>query len=189
MYEVDAPERDAPERDVPDIAVFDADPVVVDKGGDVTAASPAESFTIDDAVHGRTIGAEPDTCEASITAVINAGRDLCAAIEDVIASLNEVSRQHPPGIAQLEASVGMLARDPQQRRLIAATAIARYEHATMELRARVVRTLVDEGGLSLTAAARRLRISRQMVARLYRVGSETSSAHQLTAVSDLTTDV
>jgi predicted transcriptional regulator len=35
------------------------------------------------------------------------------------------------------------------------------------MRARVVRALVDEGGLSLTDVAKRLKISRQAAARLY----------------------
>ena len=39
--------------------------------------------------------------------------------------------------------------------------------AIASMRATVVRALVDEGGLSLTDAARRMRISRQAAARLY----------------------
>ena len=39
------------------------------------------------------------------------------------------------------------------------------------MRADVVRAIVDEGGLSLTDVARRLKISRQAAARLYEIGA------------------
>jgi predicted DNA-binding protein (UPF0251 family) len=40
------------------------------------------------------------------------------------------------------------------------------------MRAGVVRALVDEGGLSLTDVARRMKISRQAAARLYESARE-----------------
>ncbi|MGZ4724529.1 MAG: hypothetical protein ACXV8L_10000, partial [Ilumatobacteraceae bacterium] len=49
-----------------------------------------------------------------------------------------------------------------------ADAFHEFERALVEMRSRVVCTLVEEDGLSLTDVGLRLQISRQAVARLYR---------------------
>jgi predicted DNA-binding protein (UPF0251 family) len=46
-----------------------------------------------------------------------------------------------------------------------------YERAVMRLRGGVVRALIDEENVSLTELAQRMGVSRQVVARLYKVGS------------------
>ena len=53
-------------------------------------------------------------------------------------------------------------------RLATAHAFHEFERALLDMRAGVVRALVDDDGLSMTEVAARLRISRQAVARLYR---------------------
>jgi hypothetical protein len=61
----------------------------------------------------------------------------------------------------------LIAGDGRETRLSAADAFREYERAIASMRAGVVRALVDEGGLSLTDVAKRLKISRQAAARLY----------------------
>ena len=60
----------------------------------------------------------------------------------------------------------------RETRLSAADAFHEYERAIASMRADVVRALVDEGGLSLTEVAKRLKISRQAAARLYEPGPD-----------------
>jgi hypothetical protein len=54
----------------------------------------------------------------------------------------------------------------------AARAIEAYQQAVTALRADVVRALVDEEGLPLTALAGRIGMSRQALTRLYQHGRE-----------------
>lgn len=65
-------------------------------------------------------------------------------------------------IAQDLASRGGAARSDT------AAAYRAYERAAFDLRASVVRALVDDEGLSLSQVARAMGVSRQTVARLYR---------------------
>ena len=58
----------------------------------------------------------------------------------------------------------------RETRLSAADAFHEYEREIALMRADVVRALVDEGGLSLTDVAKRLKISRQSAARLLEPG-------------------
>lgn len=53
-------------------------------------------------------------------------------------------------------------------------AFHRYQHAVMELRALIIRSLVDESGSTLSQVARVMCISRQKVTELYRVGRAIS---------------
>jgi hypothetical protein len=61
----------------------------------------------------------------------------------------------------------LIAAGGRETRLSAADAFREYERSIASMRAGVVRVLVDEGGLSLTDAAKRMKISRQAAARLY----------------------
>ena len=64
----------------------------------------------------------------------------------------------------------LIAAGGRETRLSAADAFHEYEREIALMRADVVRALVDEGGLSLTDVAKRLKISRQSAARLLRAG-------------------
>jgi hypothetical protein len=57
-------------------------------------------------------------------------------------------------------------------RVSSADAFREYERAVAAMRSRVVRALVDEGGLTLTEVSRRMRISRQAASKLYGVCAE-----------------
>jgi predicted transcriptional regulator len=60
-----------------------------------------------------------------------------------------------------------IAQGARDRRVAIDEAMAAYRNAVMRLRAAVVRTLVDGEGMTVTAVAKLLRISRQMASRLY----------------------
>ncbi len=61
-----------------------------------------------------------------------------------------------------------LAKRGSEARADAALAYRGYEHALFELRAAVVRALVDEEELTLSQLAQAMGVTRQTVARLYR---------------------
>jgi len=69
----------------------------------------------------------------------------------------------------VDSLIGMGGRDT---RLGAHDAFLEFERSIHAMRAHVVRSLVDDEGLSLTEAARSLRISRQAAARLYNAAAE-----------------
>lgn len=68
-----------------------------------------------------------------------------------------------------------IARDLSSRgagtRSATASAYRGYEHAVLELRAAVVRALVDEEGLTLAQLAEAMGVTRQTVTRLYKAGN------------------
>lgn len=57
-------------------------------------------------------------------------------------------------------------------RLSAAGAFRQFEREIQSMRVGVIRTMIDEEGLSLTDASARLGVSRQAGARLYRSGED-----------------
>ena len=61
----------------------------------------------------------------------------------------------------------MAADEPELRRRVEARFKA-YQHDMMRLRSTMIRALVDTEGMTITAAAEHLGISRPMAARLYR---------------------
>jgi hypothetical protein len=62
----------------------------------------------------------------------------------------------------------MIAAGMRGVRMKCADTFLEYERAILVMRANIVRTLVDHEGLTLTEVARKMRISRQACARLYR---------------------
>jgi hypothetical protein len=115
-------------------------------------------------------------CEYAMTAdwfataveqVANAGREACLAIEASVAALREGCEARNAGCSVVEVVDELIAAGGRETRLSAADAFREYERAVASMRAGVVHALVDEGGLSLTDVARRMKISRQAAARLY----------------------
>ena len=70
----------------------------------------------------------------------------------------------------LVAIAQYLASQGSQARTETALAYREYEHAVFELRAAVVRALVEDEGLTLSQLAQAMGLTRQTVARLYRAG-------------------
>ena len=107
--------------------------------------------------------------------VADAGRQACVAIERAIEALREGVAARDAGRPIVGVVDDLIAAGGRETRLNAADAFREYERAIASMRAEVVRALVDEGGLTLTDVARRLKISRQAAARLYETVRERGS--------------
>jgi hypothetical protein len=103
----------------------------------------------------------------AVERVADAGRQACLAIENAVGALQEGREARNAGRSIVDVVDELIVAGGRETRLSAADAFREYERAIASLRAGVVRALVDEGGLSLTDVARRLKISRQATARLY----------------------
>jgi hypothetical protein len=103
----------------------------------------------------------------AVDRVAEAGRQACLAIETAVGALRVGCEARHEGRDVVDVVDELIAAGGRETRLSAAEAFLEYERAIASLRALVVRALVDEGGLSLTDVAKRLKISRQAAARLY----------------------
>jgi hypothetical protein len=108
-----------------------------------------------------------DWFAGAVERVAAAGRDACLAVETAVGALQEGSEARFAGRSIVDVVDDLIAAGGRETRLSAADAFREYERAIASMRAGVVRALVDEGGLSLTDVARRMKISRQAAARLY----------------------
>jgi DNA-binding transcriptional ArsR family regulator len=80
------------------------------------------------------------------------------------ARADRIAGQPLTQIAQQLTSTG------REARLDTIATYREYEHAVFELRAAVVRALVDEEGVTLSQLAQAMGVTRQTVARPYRAG-------------------
>jgi hypothetical protein len=103
----------------------------------------------------------------AVERVAEAGRHACLAIEAAVGALREGCEARNAGRSVVEVVDVLIAGGGRETRLSAAEAFREYERAIASMRVAVVRVLVDEGGLSLTDVAKRMKISRQAAARLY----------------------
>jgi hypothetical protein len=108
-----------------------------------------------------------DWFDGAVERVADAGRQACLAIETAVGALREGCEARNAGRPIVEVVDELIAAGGRETRLSAAEAFREYERAIAAMRAGVVRALVDEGGLSLTGVAKRMKISRQAAARLY----------------------
>jgi hypothetical protein len=108
-----------------------------------------------------------DWFAGAVERVADAGRQACEAIETAVGALREGCEARNAGRSIVDVVDEMIAAGGRETRLSAADAFCEYERAIASMRASVVRALVDDGGLSLTDVAKRMKISRQAAARLY----------------------
>lgn len=106
----------------------------------------------------------------AIQAVTEAGLIACESVESSVRALENGRQARLSGLPVSEIVDGLIAAGGRDVRMGAAEAFRRYEQAIQSMRVAVIRAMVDEEGLSLTEASRRLRVSRQAGARLYRSG-------------------
>lgn len=99
--------------------------------------------------------------------VADAGRQACLAVENAVEALRGGCEAREAGGSIVDVVDELIVAGGRETRLSAANAFRDYERAIASMRAGVVQALVDEGGLTLTEVARRLKISRQAAARLY----------------------
>jgi hypothetical protein len=108
-----------------------------------------------------------DWFAAAVERVDDAGRQACLAIDSAVGALRGGLEALDAGRSIVDVVEELIMAGGRETRLNAAEAFREYERAIGSMRAGVVRALVDEGGLSLTDVARRMKISRQAAARLY----------------------
>ena len=108
----------------------------------------------------------------AVERVADAGDRARLAIETAVGALQEGCEARNAGRSIVEVVDELIAAGGRDSRLSAADAFREYERAIASMRVGVVRALVDEGGLSLTDVAKRLKISRQAAARLYHPGPD-----------------
>ena len=113
-----------------------------------------------------------DPFVAAAEVVAAAGRAACEAIESAIRALEAGARARTRGMPLVETVDELISAGGRDVRLSAADAFHEFERAVADMRAGVVCMLIDADGLSQTEVARRLQISRQAVARLYRDAKE-----------------
>jgi hypothetical protein len=108
-----------------------------------------------------------DRFAGGVERVADAGRQACLAIESAVGALRGGLEARNAGRPIVDVVDDLITAGGRETRLNAAEAFREYERAIASMRAGVVRALVDEGGLSLTDVAKRLKISRQAAARLH----------------------
>jgi hypothetical protein len=108
-----------------------------------------------------------DWFAGAVEQVEEAGRQARLAIESAVGALRGGLEARNAGRSIVDVVDELITAGGRETRLNAADAFRDYERAIASMRADVVRALVDEGGLSLTDVARRMKISRQAAARLY----------------------
>ena len=108
----------------------------------------------------------------AVERVADAGRVARLSIEAAVGALQEGCEARDAGRSIVEVVDELIAAGGRETRLSSADAFREYERAIASMRSGVVRALVDEGGLSLTDVAKRLKISRQAAARLYQTGPD-----------------
>lgn len=126
-------------------------------GGRVLGARQATDFR----------GVSDDWYHHALDNAAHAARELREALDAFEEVIVDSRRQRAKGVPFLDILDSDAARKGYERRVAVNEAIAFYRTAVMRLRAAVVRSLVEVEGMTLTAVAKRLRISRQMASRLY----------------------
>lgn len=113
---------------------------------------------------------------AAVDRVADAGREACLAIETAVDALQRGSEARRTGRSVVEVVDELIAARGREARLSASDCFHEYEREIASMRAAVVRALVDEDGLSFTDVGKRMKISRQATAKLYRAAPEPRHA-------------
>jgi hypothetical protein len=104
----------------------------------------------------------------AIKRIEQAAAEVQIALADGIASIDGAREQLEAGVPVSEMVADLIERGGRDARLRTSAAMGAYEHAVMVYRAGLVRAMVDDENLTFAQVARRMRVSRQMIARLYR---------------------
>jgi hypothetical protein len=111
----------------------------------------------------------------AIDRVSDAGRQAAGAIEDAIQALEAGRRARISGRSVPDIVDELIGRGGRGVRFQSTEAFRDFERAVGRMRADVVRALVDEAGMTLSEAAKRLQVSRQAATRLYQ---QAEDGHQ-----------
>ena len=108
----------------------------------------------------------------AVDGVIHAAMDASEALDAAIRVLDGSRQARLAGTSTSQLVDELVNRGGKAARLATAEAFREYERAAALWRARLLRALVDDEGLTLTDVAARFGISRQAAARLYQAGTE-----------------
>jgi len=103
----------------------------------------------------------------AIKRIEQTGKDAQTAIGEGLASIDGARRRLVADIPVSEIVADLMAQGGREARLRSSAAIEAFEHAVMMYRVGLIRAMVDEESLSFAEVARRMGVSRQMIARLY----------------------
>jgi hypothetical protein len=103
----------------------------------------------------------------AIKRIEQTGEDAQRAIGEGLASIDGARRRLVADIPVSEIVADLMAQGGREARLRSSAAIEAFEHAVMMYRVGLIRAMVDEEKLSFAEVARRMGVSRQMIARLY----------------------
>jgi hypothetical protein len=115
---------------------------------------------------------DSDWLIASIEAIEAAAATAHEALHAAVDAIQPVRTERLAGDSLPVLVERMVAQGGIDVRRSAAAAFSDFERAVMVFRAGIVRTLVDQHGLTLSAIARLLEISRQRAARLYELAED-----------------
>jgi hypothetical protein len=104
------------------------------------------------------------------------GEDAKRAIGEGLASIEGARERLLAGVPVSEIVGDLMAQGGREARLRSSGAIEAFEHAVMMYRVGLIRAMVDEEELSFAEVARRMGVSRQMIARLYGYDEYSSPA-------------
>jgi hypothetical protein len=103
----------------------------------------------------------------AIKRIEQTGEEAQRAIGEGLASIDGARRRLEADIPVSEIVADLMAQGGREARLRSSAAIEAFEHAVMMYRVGLIRAMVDEEKLSFAEVARRMGVSRQMIARLY----------------------
>ena len=104
----------------------------------------------------------------AIERIEQTGEEAQRAIREGVESLDGARAQLVAGVTVSEIVEDLIDRGGRDARLRSSAAIDAYEHAVMVYRIGLIRAMVDHEKLSLSEVGRRLGVSRQLIAKLYR---------------------
>lgn len=110
-----------------------------------------------------------DWFSAEVGRIASAADQACDAIRACITTLEAGREAHVGGACLVEVVQLLISAGGRETRVNAADAFCDFQRAIGALRSKIVRSLVEDEGLSLTEASRRMDISRQSASRLYEV--------------------
>lgn len=104
----------------------------------------------------------------AIEQIEQTGDEAQRAICEGVASMEGARKRLVAGVPVSELVDDLIAQGGRDTRLRSLAAIEAFEHAVMVYRVGLIRVMVDEEKLSFAEVGRRIGVSRQMIARLYR---------------------
>jgi hypothetical protein len=104
----------------------------------------------------------------AIKRIEQTGEEAQRAIGEGLASVEGARERLVTGVPVSVIVADLIAEGGREARLRSSAAIDAFEHAVMMYRVGLIRAMVDEEELSFAEVARRMGVSRQMIARLYR---------------------